>query len=73
MSLNTVIKKEDVQQVIKSLSNFVEANFTEEEIQEVIDRYESEQADDPGANWSLVVEKILYDLLDIDRNYPDLK
>jgi hypothetical protein len=72
MSLNTVIKKEDVQQVIKSLSNFVEANFTEEEIQEVIDRYESEQADDPGANWSLVVEKILYDLLD-DRNYPDLK
>jgi hypothetical protein len=72
MALNTEIKKEDVQQVIKSLTNFVKANFTEKEIQEVINRYESEQADDPSATWNLVVEKILYDLLD-DRNYPDLK
>jgi hypothetical protein len=63
MALNTEIQKEDVQQVIDSLSTFKSANFTEEEMQEVIDRYESEQEDDPSATWNLVVENILFQLL----------
>lgn len=63
MALDTEIQKEDVQQVIDSLSTFKSANFTEEEIQVVIDRYESEADSDPSATWNLIVENILYQLL----------
>lgn len=60
----SAIDEECVKQVINSLSTFIEANFTEEEINETVERYDGEQEQDPSGSWNLVVEKILYDLLD---------
>lgn len=54
------IQKEDVVQVATSIKQ----TLTKEEIQEVLTRYPSEQRDDPEATWNLVVEKIVYDLID---------
>lgn len=54
------IQKEDVVQVATSIKQ----TLTESEIQEAINRYPSEQEEDPGATWNLVVEKIVYDLID---------
>jgi Ca2+-binding EF-hand superfamily protein len=55
-----MIGKEDVLQVAKSLKQ----ELTEAEVQEVINRYPFEQDDDPGGTWNLVVEKIMYDLIE---------
>ena len=54
------IVKEDVVQVATSIKQ----TLTESEIQEAINRYPAEQEEDPGATWNLVVEKIVYDLID---------
>jgi hypothetical protein len=54
------IQAEDVVQVATSIKQ----TLTEKEIQEALTRYPSEQRDDPGATWNLVVEKIVYDLID---------
>lgn len=54
-----MIEKEDVFQVANSIGQ----NLTEEQIQEVISLYESEEDEDPSATWDLIVEKIIYDIL----------
>jgi Ca2+-binding EF-hand superfamily protein len=58
--MNNTISKEDVVQVTTSLNQ----TLTEAEITEAINRYPGEQEQDPGATWNLVVEKIMYDLID---------
>lgn len=55
-----MVQKEDVVQVATSLGQ----TLTEVEIAEVISRYLYEQEEDPGGTWDLVVEKIMYDLID---------
>lgn len=55
-----MVQKEDVVQVATSLGQ----TLTEVEIAEVISRYPYEQEEDPGGTWDLVVEKIMYDLID---------
>ena len=64
ININLIICEDDVKKVINSLPNFVKANFTENEIQETIKRFNGETEEDPSASWNLVVEKILYDLFD---------
>jgi len=54
-----MIDKEDVLQVAKSIGQ----DLSEEQIQEVISLYESEEEQDPSATWDLIVEKIIYDII----------
>ena len=54
-----MIKIEDVTKVATDLGMKV----TDAEKQEVLNRYEDEQANDPTSSWSEVVENILYNLI----------
>lgn len=54
-----MIEKEDVLQVANSIGKIL----TEEQIQEVISLYSSEEDEDPSATWDLIVEKIIYDII----------
>lgn len=54
-----MIDKEDVLQVAKSIGQ----DLSEEQVQEVINLYSSEEEEDPTATWDLIVEKIIYDIL----------
>lgn len=58
-----MIEKEDVLQVVGDLNK----ELTDAEVMEVLNRYESEQEEDSNAEWYLIVEKIMYDLID-ERN-----
>lgn len=60
----SAIGEDEVKRVISDLKTFQEANFTEEEIKKTIERFNGEAEEDPSASWNLVIEKILYDLLD---------
>ncbi len=62
------ISAEDILRVAKSI------NFepTEKEVEEVQLRYTSEEEEDFGATWDLIVEKILYDLKS-ERNLEEPK
>lgn len=53
-----MIQKEDVQQVAYS----IKINLTEEQIQYVLDNYESAQEEDPSGTWDLVVENLIYNI-----------
>ena len=57
--MKTSITKEDVYNVADSLN----MEIGEAVAEEVIDRYEEEEDSDPSANWILVVENILYNLM----------
>ena len=65
----TKITTEDVKKVAKDLKMAVP---TEEQIEQVIAAYPSAQEEDKEANWSLVVEQLLYNVMDEDHN-PDPK
>lgn len=54
-----MIVKEDVLRVAKTIGK----ELSEEQINEVLSLYESEEDDDPSATWDLVVEKIIYDII----------
>ncbi len=54
------VQPEDVMQVATSLK----MNPTPTEVQEVISRYPGEQKQDPTGTWNLVVEHILYQVLE---------
>ena len=54
-----MIDKEDVLQIAKTINK----DLTEEQIQEVISLYDSEEEQDPSATWDLIVEKIIYDII----------
>ena len=62
------IKMEDVLAVAQSLPSL--RRITVAQMEEVLNRYEYEQEQDPGATWNLVVEHILYDLLDEQQFNP---
>ena len=53
------ITTEDVFNVADSLNMEISETVAEE----VLYRYEEEQDDDPSANWTLVIENILYNLI----------
>jgi len=57
--METSITKEDVYNVANSLNMEIGDAVAEE----VIYRYEEEADNDPSANWTLVVENILYNLM----------
>jgi hypothetical protein len=54
------VNEEDVWRVADSVGI---KELTSEQIKKVINLYPSEQREDLGATWNLVVEKILYDIL----------
>lgn len=47
---------------VKSVADSLGMALTQEQIDSVVKLYESEQDDDPSAEWYLVVEKIIYDV-----------
>jgi hypothetical protein len=55
---NTMITAEDV----KGVADFIGRTLTQEQTDEVLKLYPGEQEEDPGAEWYLVVEKIVYDI-----------
>ena len=57
--METSITLEDVFNVADSLNMEIPESVAEE----VLYRYEEEQEEDPSANWILVVENILYNLM----------
>jgi len=56
----TKIQKEDVIQVATSIKQIL----TEQEINEVIKRYPSAEDQDPTGTWDLIVEQVIYEILD---------
>ncbi len=48
---------------ITKIANDLNLKVTEKEKQETLSRYEEEQKNDPTATWNLVVENILYQLI----------
>ncbi|HUU88001.1 MAG TPA: hypothetical protein VMX17_09630 [Candidatus Glassbacteria bacterium] len=56
----TKIQKEDVIQVATSIKQIL----TEQEINEVIERYPSAEDQDPTGTWDLIVEQVIYEILD---------
>ena len=62
------IKMEDVLAVAQSLPSL--KRITVAQMEEVLNRYEYEQEQDPGATWNLVIENILYSLLDEQQFNP---
>lgn len=50
------------QEDVKGVADFIGKRLTDEQLNEVVKRYDSEQDDDPSAEWYLVVEKIIYDI-----------
>ena len=52
------IQKEDVIGVSRHLGILL----TEEQIQWVLDNYDSHEQQDPSGNWTLIVEQMLYDI-----------
>ena len=55
--MKNTISKEDVLQIAKSINM---KTPSDDIIQEIINEYPGEQKQDPGANWSLIVETQLY-------------
>lgn len=55
-----MITPEDVQGV----ADFLKRKLTQDQIQKVVELYPGEQEEDPSAVWYLVVEKIIYDLVE---------
>lgn len=53
-----MIQIEDVKMVAVQINK----TLTDEQINEVLERYDFEQKQDDEATWDLVVEKIIYDL-----------
>ena len=47
---------------VRGVAEFLKRSLTQEQVDEVIRLYPSEQEEDPGAEWYLVVEKIIYDI-----------
>jgi len=54
------ISPEDVKQVADSIN----VELTEAEIKEVIERYPSEQEEDPTGTWNLVIDHIIQCIID---------
>lgn len=55
-----MITTEDIYLVANNLG----IGLTDDQVQDVLEQYPFEQEEDPTANWSLVVEKIIWDLKD---------
>lgn len=55
-----MITPEDVQGV----ADFLRKELTQDQIRKVVELYPGEQEEDPSAEWYLVVEKIIYDLVE---------
>lgn len=56
---NTVVKA-DVENVAKGIGQ----KLTPAEVETVIERYPSAQDQDPTATWNLVVEEVVYQVID---------
>jgi len=50
------------QEDVKGVAEFIGRTLTPEQTEQVISLYPGEQEQDPGAEWYLVVEKIIYDI-----------
>lgn len=48
---------------VQSVATSINQTLTDDEIKEVIERYPSEQAEDEGATWNLIVENIIYSVV----------
>jgi len=60
----------DRDDVINIASQLKMRTFTEEEIQEVINRFDDKRYKDPDATWDLIVENILYDIINsVEREF----
>jgi hypothetical protein len=62
------ITTHDVCNVIENNSHFKNADFVVGEIKEAVHRYETEQENDPTATRDLVVENILYNIINNRKN-----
>lgn len=62
------ITTHDVCNVIENNSHFKNADFVVGEIKEAVHRYETEQVLDPFTAWNLVVENILYNIINNRKN-----
>jgi len=62
-----MIQKEDVENV----ATVIKQTLDDAEIAEVLDRYPSEQDEDPSATWNLVVENIIHNIVN-NRKKPEL-
>lgn len=58
--MSAQITAEDVYRVANDLC----IGITDAQVETVLELYDGEQAEDPTANWTLIVEKIIYDLKD---------
>ena len=58
--MTKVLTEQDVYQVANDLC----IGLTDAQVQQVLERYDAEQADDPSATWDLVVENIIWNLKD---------
>lgn len=47
---------------VRGVAEFLKKELTQNQVDEVIRLYPSEQKEDPSAEWYLVVEKIIYDI-----------
>ena len=54
------ITETDVLSVAKGL----DIELLNEQVEKVLNLFDGESEDDPSANWYLVVEKIIYDIID---------
>lgn len=56
--MSAQITAEDVYRVANDLC----IGITDAQVETVLELYDGEQAEDPTANWTLIVEKIIWDL-----------
>jgi hypothetical protein len=47
---------------VKNVSMRIRRPLTEKQVNKVLSLYDGELKQDPTANWSLIVEKIIYDI-----------
>jgi len=58
-----ILSRHDVKSIAKSINK----NLTLPEIDKVLDDYQIAQDDDPTATWDLVIENLIYNVIN-DRN-----
>lgn len=69
--LRRIIEKEEIkknentifQADVRVIASFLKVELTEEETQEILERYPDEQEQDPTGTWNLVVENIIHQVV----------
>ena len=49
---------------VLSVAKGLDIELLNEQVEKVLNLFDRESEDDPSANWYLVVEKIIYDIID---------